>query len=145
MFTDRNMYFDKMRFMVFDVLPETHQNFRTDFIRFLATILILASNPVPGSAMQPRRLYCLDTKTDDTPLCTLITSYDKKLAATAEIIDNEMEKIRSEGGRVTVCADGREEEFLNDGEIVTVTRAKRRLKLCFLGEKSNLEVFFRKF
>jgi len=96
MFTDRNMYFDKMRFMVFDVLPETHQNFRTDFIRFLATILILASNPVPGSAMQPRRLYCLDTKTDDTPLCTLITSYDKKLAATAEIIDNEMEKIRSE-------------------------------------------------
>ena len=56
-----------------------------------------------------------------------------------------VEKIRSEGGRVTVCADGREETFLNDGEIVTVTRAKRRLKLCFLGEKSNLEVFFRKF
>ncbi len=56
-----------------------------------------------------------------------------------------VEKIRSEGGDVTVCADGREKAFLNEGDTVTVTRAKRRLKLCFLGEKSNLEVFFRKF
>ncbi len=95
-FADRNMYFDKMRFMVFDLLPKTHRNFRTDYIRFLASVLIFMSNPIPGSAMQARRLYQLETETDDTPLCTLITSYDRKLAATSEIIENEMEKIRSE-------------------------------------------------
>ena len=90
------MYFDKMRFMVFDLLPQTHRNYRTDYIRFLATVLIYISNQVPGSAMQARRLYQLETDTDDTPLCTLVTSYDRKLAATTEVIESEMEKIRSE-------------------------------------------------
>ena len=96
MFADRNMYFDKMRFLVFDLLPQTHRNYRTDYIRFLATVLIFVSNPVPSSAMQARRLYQMDVETDDTPLCTLVTSYDKKLAATADVIEIEMERIRSE-------------------------------------------------
>ena len=95
-FADRNMYFDKMRFMVFDLLAQTHRNFRTDYIRFLATVLILVSNPIPASALHARRLYNLETETDDTPLCTLITSYNKKLMATSEVIDIEMERIRSE-------------------------------------------------
>lgn len=95
-FADRNMYFDKMRFMVFDILPQAHRNYRTDYIRFLATVLIFVSNPVPGSAMKSRRLYQLETETDDTPLCTLVTSYDRKLAATSSVLDSEMEKIRGE-------------------------------------------------
>lgn len=95
-FADRNMYFDKMRFLVCDLLPHEHQNFRTDYIRFLASVLIFISNPVPSSAMQARKLYCLETETDDTPLCKLVMSYDKKLARTIESIENEMEKIRSE-------------------------------------------------
>ncbi len=95
-FTDRNMYFDKMRFMVFDLLPQSHRNFRTDYIRFLASVLIFVSNPVPSSGMQARRLYELEVETDDTPLCTLVTSYDQKLAATFDVIENEMENIRGE-------------------------------------------------
>ena len=95
-FADRNMYFDKMRFMVFDLYPETHRDYRTDYIRFLATVLVFLSNPMPASAMQARRLYQLEVDTDDTPLCTMVTSFDRKLAATAEVIENEMEKIRGE-------------------------------------------------
>ena len=95
-FADRNMYFDRMRFMVFDILPPTHRNFRSDYIRFLATVLVFISNPVPGSALQARHLYQLEVETDDTPLCTLVTSYDKKLSATAEVIETEMDRIRSE-------------------------------------------------
>ena len=95
-FADSNMYFDKMRFMVIDLLPRAHRNFRNDYIRFLTTVLIFISNPVPSSAMQARRLYLLDTEMDEIPLCTLVTSYDRKLASTFEVIENEMEKIRSE-------------------------------------------------
>ncbi len=95
-FADRNMYFDRMRFMVFDILSPLHRNFRSDYIRFLAALLIFASNPVPGSAMQARRLYRLEVESDDAPLCTLVTSYDRKLINTFEVIQNEMEKIRSE-------------------------------------------------
>ena len=96
LFSDRNMYFDKMRFLVFDMLSPTHCNYRTDYIRFLASILIFISNPVPASAMQARRLYRLEAETDDAPLCTLVTSYDKKLSATFEVIESEMEKIKGE-------------------------------------------------
>lgn len=95
-FADRNMYFDKMRFMVFDLLPETHRNFRTDYIRFLASVLIFVSNPTPISAMQARRLYLLEAETDETPLRILVNSYNKKLESTAEVIENEMERIRNE-------------------------------------------------
>jgi hypothetical protein len=90
------MYFDKMRFMVFDLLAQNHRNFRNDYIHFLAVVLIFASNPVPGSAMQSRRLYQLETEIDETPLMTMVTSYDRKLAATSEVIDSQMEHIRSE-------------------------------------------------
>ena len=95
-FADRNMYFDRMRFMVFDILAKTHRNFRTDYICFLASVLIFVSNPVPGSAMQARKLYRLEVETDDAPLCTIATSYDRKLSATYEVIESEMERIRSE-------------------------------------------------
>jgi hypothetical protein len=95
-FADRNMYFDRMRFLVFDLLSPDHRNFRSDYIRFLATVLIYVSNPTPGSAMQARRLYRLITKTDDAPLCKMVTSYDKKLSATYDVIEAEMEKIRNE-------------------------------------------------
>ena len=95
-FADRNMYFDRMRFMVFDMLSPSHRDFRSDYIRFLASVLIFISNAVPSSAMQSRHLYQLEVESDDDPLCTMVTSYDRKLANTYEVIENEMEKIRSE-------------------------------------------------
>ena len=101
-FADRNMYFDKMRFLIFDLLPKTHRNYRNDYIRYLATILIFISNNVPASSMKSRRLYHFEVESEDTPLCTLVTSYDKKLGATIDVIENEMDKIRSEiPGRLT--------------------------------------------
>ena len=95
-FCDRNLYFDKMRFLVFDILPETHKDYRCEKIKFLWTILIFATNTVPMSTMEARKLYVIESKNDDKPLFTLITSYDKKLAATYEVIDNEIEHIYSE-------------------------------------------------
>ena len=82
--------------MVFDLLPEKHKDFRCDKIRFLSTLLVFATNIVPGSTMEARRLYVLECENDDTPLFTLTTSYDKKLAATYEVIDNEIDRIYGE-------------------------------------------------
>ncbi len=95
-FADRNMFFDRMRFMVFDILAPTHRDYRSDYIRFLATVLIFISNPIPGSAMQARRLYRLEVEADDEPLSIIATSYDRKLLNTFDVIENEMERIRSE-------------------------------------------------
>ena len=95
-FVDRNMYFDKMRFLVFDVLPKTHRDYRNDLIRFLYAVLVFVTNPTPSSAMQARKLYVIESENDDSPLVTLVTSFERKLTATSEVIENEIEKIRSE-------------------------------------------------
>jgi NAD kinase len=49
------------------------------------------------------------------------------------------------GEKVTVCADGREKREVLPSEKVKICRAKKRVNLIFLKERSNLEVFFRKF
>ena len=95
-FADRNMYFDKMRFMAFDLLPKSHRDFRNDYIRFMAFLLLLATNPVPSSTLQARRLYRIEMEIDETPLRTLVTSYDRKLAASFDNIQAEVEQIRGE-------------------------------------------------
>lgn len=56
-----------------------------------------------------------------------------------------VKKSRSAGSRVTVCADGREERPLKLGDTVKISRSEKRVKLIFLKNESNLEVFFRKF
>ena len=95
-FADRNMYYDRMRFMVFDILPKTHANYRSDQIRFLFAAMVFATNPTPGSAMQARRLYLLESENDDRPLCVLASSFEKKLTSTFDVIGTEIDKIRSE-------------------------------------------------
>ena len=52
---------------------------------------------------------------------------------------------RCYGETVTVCADGREKRVVLPDEKVKICRAKKRVNLIFLKERSNLEVFFRKF
>ena len=95
-FADRNLYFDQMRFMVFDVLPQSHRNYRSDYIRFLYAVLVFSSNPMPASVMQARRLYLLDLENDDTPLNIMATSYEKKLTSTIEVIENEIDRIKAD-------------------------------------------------
>ena len=51
----------------------------------------------------------------------------------------------SEGGKLTVCADGKTEATVTPADTVKIRRARHRLKLIFPKPQSNLEVFFRKF
>ena len=95
-FADRNMFFDRMRFLTCDVLPEKHVSHRVDQIRFLYNLMTIAANDIPDSALQARRLYVIDSKNDEKPLCELVLSYDKKLSATYDAIGEEIEKIKGE-------------------------------------------------
>lgn len=51
----------------------------------------------------------------------------------------------SEGGKITVIADGKAEKAVAATDTVKIRRSKHRLKLIFLKPQSNQEVFFRKF
>lgn len=95
-FVTRNMYYDKMRFLVFDILPETHKDYRYDKIRFLYDLLLLSLNEIPGGALLPRKLYCLESENDERPLRNLVTSYIRKLDATIAKVDSQIEAIKSD-------------------------------------------------
>ena len=53
--------------------------------------------------------------------------------------------LKSEGSALTVCADGREIRSLQRGDTVRVEKSDKRVRLITLEEKTNHEVFFRKF
>ncbi len=93
-FYDWNLYFDKMRYLVFDILPKDNQNYRFDYIRFLYALLLFASNDVPDGCLRPNRVYSLNCVNDEGELRRLIVSYDEKLCNTAEAIENEIEELK---------------------------------------------------
>lgn len=95
-FVGRNMYFDKMRFIVQDILPETHQNYRYDRIRTLYNFLVFATNDVPSGTLLPRKLYYLDSENNENALSVIASAYIEKLENTIEILDGQIEKIKRE-------------------------------------------------
>lgn len=95
-FVGRNMYFDKMRFIVSDILPLTHQNHRYDRIRFLYNLLLFSLNEVPSGTILPRKLYCLESENNEKSLSAIISAYINKIDNTIEVVDEQIEKIKRE-------------------------------------------------
>lgn len=92
-FYDRNMYFDKMRYVVFDILPKNHRNYTFDYIRFLYTLMLLAGNETPQSSLNPNWVYTLECDTDEAALRDLLGRYDSKLASTEAFISHQYREL----------------------------------------------------
>ena len=95
-FYDWNLYFDKMRYLVFDLVPKSHQRYTFDYIRFLYTLLLLTNHPIPQGCLRPHRLYNLDCENDETALQELFARYDAKLLATDERLAQRIHNLRTE-------------------------------------------------
>ncbi len=92
-FYDRNMYFDKMRYLVFDILPKDHQNYVYDSIRFLYSTLIVASNEIPSGSLSPNRVYTLLCENNEEALRRLLFTYEAKLDLTKELLEQKIYEI----------------------------------------------------
>lgn len=118
-FYDWNMYFDKMRYLVFDILPKSHRNYSFDYIRFLYTLMLLAENDVPQSSLNPNRVYSLHCSTDEVALRKLLERYDAKLSATQVKLRAEINTIeRKEKRRLS---DRDVEKIFCSNMVVAVT------------------------
>jgi hypothetical protein len=92
-FYDRNLYFDKMRYLVFDILPKNHRNYTFDYIRFLYTLTLLARHETPQSSLSPNRVYTLFCDTDEAALRELLGRYDSKLASSEAFIRHQYKEL----------------------------------------------------
>lgn len=94
-FYDWNLYFDKMRYLIFDILPRDNQDYEFDYIRFLYAIMILANNDTPSGVLRPNRVFCLDCENDEDALVRLMSLYDAKLAQTGSVLSSKVNEIQN--------------------------------------------------
>ena len=98
-FYDWNLYFDKMRYLVFDILPKDHNSYPHDYLRFLYAILTLAGQEIPKDCLRPNRVYALDCEDDKQTLRQMLFFYDNKLEGTAEMLARKLEQMQKEKKR----------------------------------------------
>ena len=95
-FCDSNMYFDRMRFLVYDIYPEGHANYKFAYLQFIYTLLVFAGTNMPSDAARPYRLYRLSSDCDEEGLKALIGDYDHKLENTVVRIGREIEELNKD-------------------------------------------------
>lgn len=121
-FLNRNMYFDKMRFFVYDILPADHVNYKKDYLAFIYTLLVFSANKLPSGSAQAGRLYCLESECRESCLKDLIAQYDQKLENTVSYIEQCQKEITDQmPGPVT---DQQAEEIFQSKKMVPVILSK---------------------
>lgn len=93
-FYDWNMYFDKMRYLVFDILPRENKRYELDYIRFLSALLLLANNDLPPDGVRANLVYSVDCQHNDSALEKLLLEYDAKLTLTDELLERSITEQR---------------------------------------------------
>jgi len=92
-FYEYNMYFDNMRYLVFDMLDKKNVEYKWDYFRFLMTILTVANNTTPRGCLSPNRIYKLSSEFSRHNVQYIISGYDKKLDNTEQFILNEIKQL----------------------------------------------------
>lgn len=108
-FSDWNLYYDKMRYLVFDILPKSHKSYGFDRLRFLLSLMLVAGNPMPADALQPNQVYALRCDTNEDALRTAVSYYDAKMSITQDVLRERIGDIR-----------GRERLHFTDREAATL-------------------------
>lgn len=89
-FADYNLYYPKMRYIVFDIVPPEHRAYRFENVMFLYVLLLLAQNDVPQDALKSGKVYSLVCENDRGKLCALLQEYDDRLSATQKMLEDEV-------------------------------------------------------
>lgn len=81
-FTDFNLYNDKLKFILFDILPKDNKQFKFDQIKLLCLLLILAGNEAPKGLISANHVYRVEINFNDDIVTKLCEKYISKLRAT---------------------------------------------------------------
>ncbi|MDY3281637.1 hypothetical protein [Dysosmobacter sp.] len=98
-FYDWNLYFDKMRYAVYDILPRGHKDYLSEYLKFLTVLMLLAGNEMPADSLRPNRVYLLQGESEDDALRRLLRQYDEKLCATDAYLETQVKRVLSKKAR----------------------------------------------
>ncbi len=91
-----NLYFDRMRYLLYDIVPQSHQRYPLEELRFLYALLTVSGHDMPDGALQPGRVFSLECENDEAETTALISRYCAKLDATVEFLEQLTEDCRRE-------------------------------------------------
>ena len=90
--------FPEMKFLLFDVLPKDHKQYKFDRIKLMCVLLIIANYALPKGVVNPGRVYRTDIDFDDSMISRICETYISKLKSTQlhlkdieRALDNEHE------------------------------------------------------
>lgn len=94
-FVERNSYHPSCRFVVYDLHGQDHTEYELDEFRFWLSVLTLAINDLPASALQTERLYAIDVNLNSDKLSATLNAHMADLANARERLDREIRRPRS--------------------------------------------------
>ena len=92
-FPEFNLYPDKLKYIVFDMVENDHAQHDYDMIRFLSFALVLSGGEIPPGALSKARVYRADCVNDRDNLSLLLTAYHEKLKKTAAMLKEKQEEV----------------------------------------------------
>ena len=81
-FAEYNLFHDKLRFLVYDLVPADSNLYATEQMKMMCCALILAPNALPGNSMVPTRVYSVNLSMDDGAVRQTFSDYLGRLKVT---------------------------------------------------------------
>lgn len=94
-FAERNGYHPACRFMVYDLHSEDHTAYELDEFKFWLSVLTIAINDLPSSAIQTERLYSIDVSVDPDLLSKSLNEHMAQLTQVRDRLDREIRRPRT--------------------------------------------------
>lgn len=81
-FVNYNLYNEKSKFIIFDILPKDNKQYKFDQIKFLCLMLIIANNDVPQGVINANNVYRAEIEFNAEIVNRICENYISKLRAT---------------------------------------------------------------
>ncbi len=85
-FAEYNLFHDKLRFLVYDLVPADSNLYATEQLKMMCCALILAANSLPGNSMVPTRVYSINLDMDEGAVRKTFSDFLGRLKATSDLI-----------------------------------------------------------
>lgn len=81
-FADFNLFNDKLKFMLYDILPDDNKQYKFDQIKLLCLLLLVANNDIPQGCMNANHVYRADIEFNKDIVTDICEKYISKLRCT---------------------------------------------------------------
>ena len=125
-FSNYNLYNESLKFILFDVLPDTHKQHRFSMLKYLYFVLLLAQNRAPSGSIRIDKIYSGKLDFDNDSFRSVCDTYIGKLIAT-EIALKEMQA-EKQSRKVILDNYTVEKEFMSHVSIPVLTKAPFRIE-----------------